>query len=268
MDETKRNFRVVVEESYERLSHRAANLICEQLHQRPDMLLAAASGSTPTLTYELLAKKVREDPKSFERLRVLKLDEWGGLAATDPGSCEAYLQQYIVGPWNIPEDRYLTFRGDAGDPEAESRRLRDHLEKQGPIDLCILGLGLNGHLGLNEPGDQLEPFTHVAELSEVSLRHSMLQRTDYLPLYGLTIGMTDILRSKKILLLVSGSKKRDAVRRLFKEEISTHFPASLLWTAREVICLCDSAAVTGFKLPEGSGTEVIEQNGTKEQILG
>ena len=116
------------------------------------------------------------------------------------------------------------------------------MKNEGPIDLCLLGLGLNGHLGLNEPAEHLSPSWHVTALSQDSLDHSMLEVSKVRPSFGLTLGMSDLLQSKHILLLVSGSHKKDALRKLFDKEITSFFPGSFLWLHTNVTVLCDLEA--------------------------
>ncbi len=227
---------------YEAMSRSASELIVEEIRRRPDLLLCAATGSTPTRCYELLAEKRRSEPRLFDRLRVLKLDEWGGLPVNDPATCEAYLRHYVVEPLGINDARYLTFQSDAPDPQVECLRVRHLLAEQPPIGLCLLGLGLNGHIGLNEPADSLQAFTHIAELSESSARHVMLDKATRPPEYGITLGMREILTSEKIILLVSGASKSEQLKRLRSQHISTAFPASLLWLHGDVTCLYDREA--------------------------
>ncbi len=235
-------FRLVVAPDYEGLSQRAADLIAEEVRANPALLLCAASGATPIRTYELLAEQARHGPTSFERLRVLKLDEWGGLAKDDPATCEAFLRRHLLEPLRIPDDRYIGFQGDARDPQAECARIRLRLAKQGPIDICVLGLGLNGHLAFNEPADELEPGPHVAALSGQSLQHSMLRKAREVVRYGLTLGMADILLARQVLLLVNGPHKREPLHRLWTSGVSTRFPASFLWLHGDATCLCDAEA--------------------------
>jgi galactosamine-6-phosphate isomerase len=227
---------------YEALSRRAADLMIDCLRAKPNALFSLAAGATPTRTYTIVAECYRRDPRLFERLRVLKLDEWGGLAMDDPGSCECFLRQTIVEPLHL-HDRYVAFDGRSADSAAEAGRIAGWLNKHGPIDLCVLGLGLNGHLGFNEPGPHLKPHAHVAQLSAESLKHAMLDQTRARPTHGLTLGMADLLQSRQVLLLVTGAAKFGPLRKLLDREISTQFPASFLWLHRDVTLLCDAEAM-------------------------
>jgi galactosamine-6-phosphate isomerase len=233
---------------HESLSSQAAEHIMSALAKKPDLLLCAAGGSTPLRTYELLAECHTHAPDMFRSLRVVKLDEWGGMAMDDPGSCERQLRAHLVHPLGLSDDRYFGFNSRAADPEAECERIRSRLTGQGPIDLCILGLGINGHLAMNEPAESLQPFAHIARLAESSLRHPMLAGSRMVPTYGLTLGMAEILASQKILLLVSGAAKREPLGRLLSNRISTQFPASFLWMHPNWTLLCDREAAAGLDL--------------------
>ncbi|HTI08069.1 MAG TPA: 6-phosphogluconolactonase, partial [Puia sp.] len=185
--------KISVLDSYEAISREAASIITRQLEINNKLLLCAATGNTPSGTYERLAQEYDKRPALFDAMRVLKLDEWGGIPMEDPGTCETYLQARLLSPLRITSDRYLSFHSDAADPEEECKRVQKKLEKAGPIDCCMLGLGLNGHIGLNEPAGSLQPDFHLAQLSEGTLGHSMVAAMNRRPSYGLTLGMADIL---------------------------------------------------------------------------
>ena len=226
------------------MSRAAADFLLSEISRKPDLLLCTATGASPTRTYELLAEQSRRDSAKFRQIRVLKLDEWGGLAMDDPGSSETYLRRHLLGPLAISNDRYTSFNSEPADPEAECERIRTWLQSHGPIDVCILGLGTNGHLAMNEPAELLKPFAHVAQLANTTLAHSMLAQSARRPSYGLTLGLSEIFQSRKIVLLVSGAHKSKQLARLISGEVSTQFPASLLWLHSNVICFCDQAAAS------------------------
>ena len=233
---------LVVQESVDAMSRLAAQWIVQEIQRRRDLLLVAASGGTPTPVYEQLGQLAAREPGLFRELRIAKLDEWGGLAMDDPASCECYLQKHLVQPLRLDHQRYWGFRSDPADAQAECRRIQERLEAEGPIDICVLGLGLNGHVGFNEPGAFLHPFAHIAELSEASLQHPMLQDARGSATFGMTLGMADLLCARRILLLVCGSAKQEALQRLMCGRIRTDFPASLLWLHPNATCLCDREA--------------------------
>ena len=241
-----RHFAFFVLHDYEEMSLRAAKFLHSRVRETPGLLLCAATGGTPTRAYELFAESWANHRREVERLRVIKLDEWGGLAADDPATCEAYLRRLLLTPLNVSPDRYTGFRVDAPDPAAECDAVASALDEQGPVDVAVLGLGVNGHLGFNEPAPALQAHPHVATLSAATLEHPMVRDAKVAPTHGLTLGMGDLLHARSVLLLVSGAHKRDALRRLVTGPVSTEFPASMLWLHPDVTCLCDADAAEGL----------------------
>jgi len=160
----------------------------------------------------------------------------------DPATCEQFLRGCVVDKLKLA-DRYVGFESDPNDSAVECRRVADWLAHNGPIDACVLGLGVNGHIGFNEPGPALQAHAHVANLSEASLQHRMLNQTNRRPSYGLTLGMHDLMHSHEILLLVSGESKLQPLRRLVEGPISTEFPASLVGLHQNVALFADVDAV-------------------------
>lgn len=224
------------------LAKEAAARVVAALRVKPGLLLCAASGGTPTATYRELALCRAEYPGLFSELRILKLDEWGGIAMSHPASCESYLQASLIKPLEIAADRYFSCASNPQDPAAECLRLERVMQAQGPVDLCLLGLGLNGHLGFNEPAPQLEQAWHIAQLSPATLAHPMAAAMQPRPSFGITLGMAGIMQSKQVLLLVQGTHKQDVLARLMTEEISPQCPASYLREHRSVTVVCDEAA--------------------------
>lgn len=233
---------IVVCDDAESLSRKAARRVLTALANRPDLLLCAAGGSTPLRTYQVLARHRERQPKVFRRLRVVKLDEWGGLPTGGPGTCEQQLQSHLLSPLGVSGKRYFGFRSDPPDADLECHGVSRRLAAEGPIDLCILGLGMNGHVAMNEPAPALQPQAHVARLADLTLRHPMLAEAKSIPMFGLTLGMAEILAAREILLLVSGASKREPLQRFMGREITTDFPASFLWLHSNWTLLCDRAA--------------------------
>lgn len=235
-------------DDHEAMSRQAAERILQALAGKPDLLLCAAGGSTPLRAYELLAEHFTRQPDLFAAMRAVKLDEWGGIAMDDPGSCEGQLREYLVNPLGLSTDRYFGFQSNPAEPDVECERIHSRIASEGPIDLCVLGLGKNGHIAMNEPAASLLPFSHLAQLTAATLAHSMLANTKSKPGFGLTLGMAEILSAHEILLLVSGPSKREPLGRLMRHEITTEFPASFLWLHPNWTLLCDRTATEGLKL--------------------
>jgi len=241
--------RFEVAESYEAMSRQAERLIREELQRDPTLIFCASAGGTPTRLYELMAAAHGRSSGLFKRMRVLQIDEWGGFPKGHPASCEVDLRDKLLKPLGIKRDRYVGFRTETRDPELEARRVGQWLAANGPIGICILGLGINGHVAMNEPADALIPRAHVARLARTSLKHPMLRNLKRKPRYGMTVGMADILSSRLILLLVNGKHKRAALKHLLKPTVTTQFPASLLWLHPRAFVLCDREAAGATAIP-------------------
>lgn len=231
-----------IAKDYDSMSRAAERFVAKEIRRKCNALICLATGESPEGLYRLMGERFQTDSGLFSQARFVKLDEWGGLAMNDPGSCEAYIQQRILRPLRVERGRYFGWRSRPKDPEAECRRVADWLAANGPVDINILGVGRNGHLGLNEPAAVLQAGPHVAILSKSSMGHSMLSSKQGAVEYGLTLGMGDLLLSRKIVLLASGRHKAVPLRRLLSGEISTRFPASLLMGHPELHVFCDEAA--------------------------
>lgn len=229
------------------MSRHAAARIAREVRRKPDLLLGSATGETPTRTFERLARMRASEPSLFRRVRVVKLDEWLGLPMRHPATCETYFRRKVLGPLGISRARFQGFRSRPNDPVAECARIARWLAGHGPFDLCVLGLGRNGHLLFNEPAAALPPGPHVARLSAMSRRHSMVRVMAETPRHGLTLGLADILQSKTILLLVSGRHKVAAFCRMLKGGVTTRCPASLLWLHPDVTIYCDVEAARALE---------------------
>lgn len=221
------------------IGQHAGKIILEGLKHKPDLLLCAATGGSPVTTYAYLAQTCAGHPDWFERLRLVKLDEWGGIPKEDPQSCESYLRQHLVEPLGISADRYISFQSNPEVPKLECARIQEALLAQGPIDICVLGLGKNGHIGFNEPDEYLNPHCHVAELTPASMTHAMAEAMLVKPQYGLTLGMADIIAADKIILIIAGKGKRESIEKLLENKVTSALPASFLWLHPNVDCLID-----------------------------
>jgi galactosamine-6-phosphate isomerase len=233
---------------YDSMSQFAANEVISLLRQKSDSLICAATGHSPKGLYNSLINHSKSEPELFEKIRLIKLDEWGGLGPGNPATCEHYLQDHLVRPLSISDDRYISFQSNFENSDHECMRVQNLLSQHGPIDICILGLGQNGHLGFIEPAPFLHPSSHIANLSADSLSHQMIQSLESKPTFGLTLGMQDILSSKHILLLITGKGKGDVYESLIKKEIRTTLPASFLWLHQNIKCLVDEMTVSGESL--------------------
>jgi galactosamine-6-phosphate isomerase len=249
--------RLVVSKDYGSMSRQAAGFIRREAIARPNLLVCVSGGASWAGCYEELGRAKSENPRLFRRVRVVQIDEWGGLRREDPATCRAQITRQVLQPLGVTGDRFAGFRSDPASPERECQRMQRWLAANGPIDLCLLGLGMNGHIALNEPAAGLRPSIHVVKLAASSLKSGMLKKAARAPRYGLTLGIGDILRSRKILMLVSGEAKRSVLKRLLEAMVTPEFPASFLWLHPAVTIICDWAALpTAFsrRAHAGAGT--------------
>jgi galactosamine-6-phosphate isomerase len=215
-------------DNYDEMSRRAAQRVVDEIAAKPDLAFCAATGNSPSGLYQGLSRRYGADPALFARLRVIKLDEWLGVAPDDPVSCEHYLRNRLLDPLQIAPQRYVGFDSTAADASAETKRIQVAIERGGGIDVCILGLGVNGHVALNEPADWLSPHCHIAELAATTSQHGLLSGTGGKVRYGLTLGVADILNARKIVLLVAGNGKEQATAALLDGKVTTRMPVTFL----------------------------------------
>jgi len=228
---------------FESMSTAGFELIKKEVEKKPDLFFCVASGGSPSGTYAQLAAHKKLYPEFGEQLRVIKLDEWGGLEPGSPFTSESDVQQKFVQPMGITADRYWTIDPDTSDPVGACLSMEQVLDREGPLDICILGIGVNGHIALNEPGDAHQLPYHVCELAPSTLANGMLKTLKQPPSFGMTIGLRGIIKSKLILLFIAGSGKKEAFERLQDPIVSGQFPASFLWLHPNVQVLVDQRAV-------------------------
>ena len=243
MSTVKRGIEFVGTKDFEELSMISAEVMANCVRKKPEALFCIATGNSPNRAYEIFVELVNKEHINVQKLRILKLDEWWRVSAQDLSTCENFIQTKIIKPLNISLQNYISFDSDTPDADVECSRITKIIQEQGPIDLCILGIGKNGHLGLNEPGAFFIPFSHVVKLDKKTKTHTMLAKTDVTLNYGMTIGMADIIASRKILFLVTGEEKKDSFDIFLKGQVRTDLPASVLWLHPNTLCVYDSKMI-------------------------
>jgi len=224
---------------YRSLSEAASEQLVALIRRKPDAVICLATGATPVLTYQLLVEKITAQHVDISKVTFVKLDEWVGLAPDNPATCETFLQQHILQPLGVAPDNYISFGSDNAD-EQECARIVKLIDQRGGLDLCVLGIGKNGHLGLNEPDEKLEPACHITHLDERTRLHDMLKQANAPVEKGITLGLRDILAARAVLLLVSGEGKQWAFSEFKEGKVTTQIPASFLWLHPQTTCLfCD-----------------------------
>jgi glucosamine-6-phosphate deaminase len=222
-----------------------ASLWRDRLQANPRLRLCLPAGHTPVRVFAAMVKAVEERRVSFRDAAVFALDEYGGLPSHDPGRCANQLRRYLVNHIDLPPDRFHFIRTEADDIEEECRHY--DLVAGAGFDLTLLGLGLNGHLGLNEPGTAPNSTTHRVEMhySTIQASKRYLAHEDA-PTWGVGLGLKQLLGSREVWLLACGESKAEIVQRTVKGEITPDVPASLLRRHPNSFLFVDAAAATGL----------------------
>jgi len=235
---------IITFDSDAKLNEAAANIIVGQIQTIPRAVLGLATGGTPVGIYKEIVRDYERGMVSFRNVTTFNLDEYVNLPIDHPESYHSYMNANLFSHIDLPESQRHIPDGNAADLEAECRRYDEAIELSGQIDLQLLGLGHNGHIGFNEPAHALIKGTHIVDLAEKTLEANarFFDSIDDVPKQALTMGVGTILKAKKILLVVKGADKADIIREALQGPITTDVPASLLQTHPNLIVLLDSAA--------------------------
>lgn len=236
---------IIIEGSVEALSERAASIVLEELARKPDLVLGLATGSTPIRMYERLRKR----PEAFLRVRFFNLDEFYGLAPADPNSFHWFLRHHLIDHVKHDPKNVHLFRGDVRDLEAEAEETEDLIRSVGGIDLQILGIGRNGHVGFNEPGSSLGSRTRPKTLEPETLARYAMNLDPKAPLsnFAITMGVGTIMEAKRCLMLVSGAEKADVVRQMVEGPVTSEVPASALQLHPRAVGVLDEGAASKLR---------------------
>ena len=217
-------------ETYEELSAQAAAMICVQVTMKPNCVLGLATGSSPLGTYEKIINLHRLEGIDFSKVSSINLDEYVGLDGTNDQSYRYFMDNNLFNHINIDKDNTLVPSGIAADLEEECRVYDEIIEKVGGIDLQLLGIGLDGHIGFNEPDDHFTKETHVVDLdpSTIEANARFFASADDVPRKAITMGMGGIMGAKKVLLIANGAAKKEIVEKAFFGPVTPAVPASIL----------------------------------------
>ncbi|MGY4110509.1 glucosamine-6-phosphate deaminase [Aeribacillus sp. SP014] len=236
---------IIKVKDYEEMSEKAANIVIEHMKSLKRPVIGFATGSTPIGLYNCLVKKYQQKEVSFKHATTFNLDEYVGLPKENKNSYHYYMHENLFQHIDIQPENVHIPNGMAEDLEQECMTY-DRLISKNKIDIQILGLGLNGHIGFNEPGTSFKSRTHIVKLDQSTRKANarFFQSIDEVPTKAITMGIETIMESKKILLLVSGKKKADALARLLgNSDISEEFPASILRQHNDVTVIADKEAL-------------------------
>jgi len=236
---------------YQNMSKIAADYIIQKVKQSPNIKLGLATGGTPMGIYANLIADHQKKGTSYREVTSFNLDEYVGLSADNPNSYRYYMNDNFFNHIDIQKQNTYVPRGTADDVLKECKSYEKLLAEHNGIDLQILGIGANGHIGFNEPGTPFDTETHVVQLAASTRQANAryFNSLEEVPTKALTMGIATIMKSKEILLLVSGEQKKDALKILLTEDtIDERFPASVLKNHPYVTIIADKAAIAGLKV--------------------
>jgi len=215
---------------YQEMCQKAAALLCSQIAEKPNSVLGLATGSTPIGVYKLLVQAHERGEVSFGPLTTFNLDEYCGLGKSDPQSYYYYMNENLFGSVDIDSTRAFIPNGKAEDIAAECAAYEEKITAAGGIDLQILGIGNNGHIAFNEPGEFFEKHTHCVDLDEktIAANARFFTHPEDVPRRAITMGIKTIFAARKILLLANGAGKKDIMQLALHGPITPKVPASIL----------------------------------------
>ena len=235
---------------YKDMSRKAANIISAQVIMKPNCVLGLATGSTPIGTYDQLVEWYNKGDLDFSEVTTVNLDEYKGLPRTNDQSYYYFMHQHLFDRVNIDPERTNVPNGMEPDAEKECGRYEELIRSLGGVDLQLHGLGHNGHIGFNEPGEAFEKETHCVELTESTIEANkrFFASADDVPKQAYTMGIKTIMQAKKILIVVNGENKADIVERAFFGPVTPEVPASILQLHNDVTLVGDEAALAKIEI--------------------
>jgi glucosamine-6-phosphate isomerase len=237
--------KLFIEKDYEGMSKVTAERIVEVIRKKPNALLCLAAGDTPRLAYSMIGAIAAANKTDLSQCRFVSLDEWVGIPPENEGSCQYFLRSVVFGPLNISEDRIHLFNAMSDDTNRECREMDHFIRDNGGIDLIVVGIGRNGHIGFNEPGVPFENYSHVVELDEVTTSVGQKYFAEKTTLSkGITLGLQHLLDATEAILIANGAKKADVIKKSLEEQISVNMPASAIRKHNNAAVIIDEEAAS------------------------
>ncbi len=225
----------------EQLATHTANYLIDLVRNKPSATLILTSGDTPVLTYKKMVELAQ--PSDFEQVTIIGLDEWVGIPATSEGSCRYIVEENFLKPLGVNPLQYTFFDSMTTYLESECKRVDELLKSKGGADLIIVGVGVNGHIGLNEPGYSFDNYCHVSELADVTISTGQKYFKENTPLtQGITIGLKHLLEANVAILIATGQRKAEVLKQTFVQEPSVELPSTVFKLHSNAFVWIDEAA--------------------------
>ena len=241
--------KIIRTKDYEEMSRKAANLISAQILLTPDCVLGLATGSTPIGIYDQLVEWYKKGDLDFSTVKTVNLDEYKGLTRDNEQSYYYFMHHHLFDRVNIDEENTHVPNGQVENGDEECLRYEALIKSMGGVDLQLLGLGRNGHIGFNEPAADFPKITHCVDLTESTIEANkrFFASADEVPRQAYTMGIGTIMKADKILVVANGEDKADAVAAMVQGKINPEVPASILQLHNNVILVADEAALSKLK---------------------
>ena len=233
----------IVHDTYTEMSVKTADQIAAIISKKPEALFCFPAGETSIGTFEQLISLNKSGKISFKKCKIVGLDEWANIGKMESENCFSFLKKHLFDDIDYCEETMCFFDGESSDLELECIRTDNFIKKNGPIDMILLGMGMNGHLGLNEPGTPFDLYSHIVNLDETTKAVGQKYFTGKTELSkGITLGLKYIKEARTVILQVNGERKAEVAKRFIDSEISPSFPASIIKMHPDSYFLLDKEA--------------------------
>ncbi|MHA4812214.1 6-phosphogluconolactonase [Flavitalea flava] len=240
--------KVLIYNNYEEMSKAVADVIAAQIRGKPDSFLCFPSGQSPTGILKYLVQFAREGTLDFSHCSFAGLDEWVGMDGKDDGSCRHYMDVNLFIPLGIKPEKILFFDALAGDLDKECKRMDSLIREKGTIDIMMVGVGMNGHIGLNEPGVDVDLYAHHTVLDALTIQIAQKYFKRETTLHeGITLGLRHLREADKAILIAAGDKKAGIIARALEGKVSREVPASIIQTIPEGLVFLDREAASWLR---------------------
>lgn len=233
----------IIFKDYEELSRETAELIAGIIIKKPDSLLCFPAGETSVGTFRHLIDINKKGAISFRKCRIVGLDEWANIGDMKSENCYSFLKKHLFDHIDYSEENFCFFNGESDELQGECEKTDRFIGEYGPIDMILLGAGMNGHLGLNEPGTPFHLYSHIVDLDPVTKRVGQKYFSGLVNLTkGVTLGIKHIMDAKIMILQLNGRRKAEVTKRIVEGNVSPAFPASVVKDHPDSYLLIDREA--------------------------
>jgi len=233
----------IIYNDYNELSVKTAEQIAAIIYEKPDALLCFPAGETSVGTFKHLVDLYKTSKLSFKNCRIVGLDEWAHIGEMKSENCYSFMRKHLFDHIDYSKENFCFFDGESPDLKKECFKTDNFIKKNGPIDMILLGVGMNGHLGLNEPGTSWDKYSHIVDLEDTTKTVAQKYFSGKVAFtQGISLGMKYIMEAKTVILQMNGAKKAPVVKHLIDSEVSPAFPASAAKSHPNSFLLLDKEA--------------------------